>query len=281
MPAAAIIPAALGVAGAVGAGIAAKSGVGLNKTPAKNFGQSSQYDPNAFQYGGAPGVAQMDISRFQQAAGASAGRAAPGVDYATADAARAQQAQMAGLMAARASGQVPSIAQQQAGIDMQRAVAAQASQAASARGAAGLALAGQQAASNTANAQAAISQQAQVNAANERLAAEQAAYGAYGGLRGADVQQAQFGAGLSMQQQQMNDAREQAFLEREQAVRQMQMQGQMQGQGLLAGSYNQAEALNQARLGNNAQMGLNWFKAGMGAGMGGAEMAQKGMMGGK
>ncbi len=303
MPAAAIIPAAIGVAGAIGAGIAAKNKVGMNETAAQSFDQSKQYNQNAFQYGGQAGIAEMDVGRFQRAALSAQDRLAPTLDYAQAQAARAQQAQMAGLMAARAQGQVPSIAeqqsaadmqriQQQAAIDMQRAVAAQASQAASARGAAGLALAGQQAASNTANAQggiamnltnaqADISRQAQINAANERLAAEQAAYGAYGGLRGVDVQQAQYGAGLQMQQQQMNDAREQAMLDREQAVRQAQMQAQMQGQGLLAGSFNNAQDLNQARLGNNANKGLQWFQAGMGAATGGAQAAMAGMGGKK
>jgi hypothetical protein len=295
MPAAAIIPAAIGVAGAVGAGIAASKKVGMNQTATKNFGQSGQYDPNAFQYGGAPGVAQQDVSRFQQAAGASAGRAATQADYGMANAyannantMRGAQLDAAGLMMARANGSVPSIAGQQAEIDTRRAMAAQASQAASARGAAGLALAGQQAASNTANVQSQIANQAQVNAANERMAAEQAAFGAYGNVRGGDMsaqqqeaQQQQFQSGLAMQQQQMNDAREQAFLEREQAVRQMQMQGQMQGQGLLAGSYDAQQGLNQQRLQHNADKGLQWFQAGMGAATGGAQAAMSGMGGKK
>lgn len=145
-----------------------------------SFGDTSKYNPNAFQYGGQPGVADLESSRLGLMANYAQGRDPLQADYSGANAyaqqgleSRGQQAQMAGLMAARAQGLVPSIAQMQADRQMRQATAEQASAAASARGAAGLALAQQNAAGNVANLQSAISNQAQINAAQERMMAEQ------------------------------------------------------------------------------------------------------------
>lgn len=263
----ALIPAAIGAAGAVGAGIAAAKGVGLNKTAATNFGQSDQYDRNQFFLDGDPNRARQIASYYDNQGREALGQA--DLQYGNQNAARGAQDQAAGLMMARATGAVPSIAGQQANIDAQRAMAAQASMAASARGQAGLALAGQQAANNTAQAQAAISNQAQVNAANERLQAEQAAYGAYSGMRGGDLaaQQNMQQQGLASQQNAM-------------ATRQQQLQAGIAQQGLLAGSYDSAQGQNQARLQANANKGLQWFQAGLGAAQGGAQGAMS-MVGGK
>lgn len=94
---------------------------------------------------------------------------------------------MATLMRDRATGKTASIAQMQADRQMGQAAAEQSSAAASARGPAALALAQQGSAANTAAMQSNISGQAQINAANERLQAEQAAFGAYSGVRSGDA----------------------------------------------------------------------------------------------
>ncbi len=118
---------------------------------------------------------------------------------------RGSQLGIAGLMEQRARGLVPSIAQMQADRQMQQAAAEQSSAAASARGPAGLALAQQGAAANTAAMQSNISGQAQVNAAIERERAEQAAFGAFSGVRGQDSDAAQKQAALNAAQRAAND----------------------------------------------------------------------------
>jgi hypothetical protein len=191
------------------------------------------------------------------------------------------------MMMARAQGLVPSIASQQAALDMQRATAAQSSAAASARGAAGLALAGQNAANNTATMQSAISNNAQVNAMNERLAAEQNALGAYSGIRAGDVQsqaqaaqqaqyaaqlgaqQNQFNAGLAQQQHGLNDAYSMGLYGQEANVRQMQLNGGLASQGLLSQSQMNATNQNVAISQNNANREYDYYKQAMGAAQGG------------
>lgn len=116
--------------------------------------------------------------------------------------ARGGQLTAADLMMARAQGKVPSIAQMQADRQMGQLAAEQTSQAASARGPAALALAQQNQANATATGQSAISGQAQINAAMERERAEQAAFGAYSGMRGQDYQGQQLsqqGQGIALQ----------------------------------------------------------------------------------
>jgi len=116
--------------------------------------------------------------------------------------ARGAQNRVADLMWNRASGRVPSIAQMQADRQMGQLAAEQTSQAASARGPAALALAQQNQANATATGQSAISGQAQINAAMERERAEQAAFGAYSGIRQGDYQGQQLsqqGQGIALQ----------------------------------------------------------------------------------
>lgn len=276
MPAAAI-PAAIGVAGSVIGGLA---GVGKDKTPRSNFGQSEQYDPNAFQYAGKSTGADEAANYYSQQAEAAQQRAAPTLDYAQANAARAQQDQAAGLMMARANGQTPSIAGMQAADDARRAMAAQASMAASARGAGGLALANQAAASNTANAQAQISQQAQINAANERLAAEQAAFGAYGNMRGQDAQQTQFGGQLALQQRGMNDQYASGLMQNAMDVRRMQLEAQMRRQGILAGSFDNQQGLEARRRADNAAVDRKYLEAGVSSAQSAFQTPGMGGMGG-
>jgi hypothetical protein len=152
-----------------------------------------KYDAS-FQYGGWAGGAHEAATRYADKAAKAQLREGETIDYTNADwnrqiglQAREAQRGMAGLMEARARGQVPSIAQMQADRQMGMAAAEQSSAAASARGPAGLALAQQGAAANTAAMQSNISNQAQINAATERLQAEQAAFGAYGGMRQGDL----------------------------------------------------------------------------------------------
>lgn len=295
MPAA-LIPAAVGV----GLPIAANAlGIGKNDTRAKTFNETSAYDPNAFQYGGKAGVADQTADRFQQLAIAAQNRNAPqaqnvAVNYGGANSwlgrvsgDRANQSTAADLMMRRAQGQVPSIAGQQAAIDMQRAAAAQSSAAASARGAAGLALAGQAAANNTATAQTAISNNAQINAANERLAAEQGAFGAYSGIRAGDTQQqqiatqqAQYNAQLGAQQNQFNaqqqaqrnaqnDAYSLGLYNQEAGVRQQQLYGGMTGQQMLNQSTMNATNRNVEISQNNANREYDYDRQAVSAGQSG------------
>jgi hypothetical protein len=225
-----------------------------NEEKATPFQQTSQYNPNAFQYGGQEGAANTYAANYSNMGRQAQGREGVGLNTIQADYSRGNMDRAAGLMMARATGAAPSIAQMQAQQDMQRAVAAQASAAAGARGPAALALAQQNAAANTANAQSAISGQAQINAAQERLAAEQAAFGAYGGMRGMDEQRAMSQAQLLDAQRARNDAFQMGMEQNAMGVRGQQLQAQMQGQGLLMGGHQGAQAQNAAIAGQNAGM---------------------------
>lgn len=237
-----------------------------NEEKAKGFETNPYFNANAQKFG-PQGALMYDKQKNEQAAAIDQ-RGAFQADYAAADqsrgnamAARAGQAQAAGLMMNRAMGQTPSIAGMQAQQDMQRAVAAQSSAAAGARGPAAMALAQQNAAANTANAQSAISGQAQVNAANERLQAENAAYGAMSGMRGQDVgaqaqdaNQAQFQAGMQMQNRAANDQRAMQYAQMGHQAMQQEQQGALQMQGYLAGSQANVNTTNAQVGGQNAGM---------------------------
>lgn len=237
-----------------------------NEEKATQTYENPYFDSFAHQFGNF-GAENYNKGREQQAR-AIDNRSAFQADYAQAnqDRVAAQQAregqlQAGGLMMARATGQVPSIAGMQAQQDMQRAVAAQASQAASARGPAGLALAQQGAANNIANAQAGISGQAQINAANERLAAEQAAFGAMSGMRGQDYQsqaqaagQAQFQTGMQAQNRAANDARAMGYAQMGHQALGQEQQGRLQMQNILAGGTANANQVNAGVGAQNAGM---------------------------
>ncbi len=283
-----IVAGALAAGAAAGAGIGLASKAGQNQHRVDSFGESGQYDPNAFQYGGYQGGAYDYGTAMQQRAAGADSRYAPLAEYAGANvdrnnamAARTGQGQVADMMMLRARGGVPSIAGQQSAQDiamlqqnaarqMQQGQAAQAAQAASARGAAGVALAQQQAANNTANMQGAIgtsaaqstqniSNQAQVNAANERLQAEQAAFGAYGGMRGQDLnsqqlssQMAQFQAQQELQSRNVNDQRAMGYEQLGANANAQQLQAQTSGQQILANSFNTQEQLQSQQAQANA-----------------------------
>lgn len=158
---------------------------------------------NAYQYGGSNDAGQRAVSMYGRHADNALDRQAGFYGDAAFDRglgleARGSQLTAADLMLARAQGRAPSIAQQQASLQMGQLASEQASAAASARGPAALALAQQGAAANTATGQSAISGQAQINAAMERERAEQAAFGAYSGIRGQDNQSQQLSQGAAM-----------------------------------------------------------------------------------
>ena len=291
--------------------VAAKMGVGKNTTNVTDFGRTSQYDPNKFQYGGREGVADQAAQRFSGlAAGAQNREAAQaanvGVNYSGANnyanaglEARGQTGLAAGMMMRRAAGQTPSIAQMQGDRQMQQATAAQASASASARGAGAMALAQQNAAGNTANAHSAISGQTQINAANERLQAEQAAYGAYAGMRAGDAQsqglaaqqsqyaaqlqaqQNQYNAQLQAQQRAQNDQYSMGLYGQENNVRNMQLTGGMNNQQLLGQTMMQGQGQRIGVGQANADREMQYYKQFSGSlegMMGGA--TQQGMGGG-
>lgn len=257
---------------------------GLFGSENKERAKGRQVDPNAYQYGGAPGGADEAANRYrQQAEGAQVRQATQaqnvGVDYSQANQDRAQQQQarqgqnsLAAIMANRATGGGPTIADQRANLDMQRARAAQASQAASARGAAGLALAGQNAAGNIANAQSQISNNAQINSAQERRDDTNAAASMYGAMRGGDqnaqaqsanqaqfqtqsqAQQNQFNAGLRDAQSGRNDAFTLGMTNNEMGVRNAQMAGGMNREAQQSANDLGAQQINAQVAGQNAAM---------------------------
>jgi len=278
---------ALGLAagGAALAGGAGAAGVGKNPYRSSNFADTKHYDANRFEYGGVPGGANEAASRYRGLAEGAQGRAGEQANYGDANQdralgmqARTGQAGMASLMDQRARGLVPSIAQMQADRQMQQAAAAQSSAAASARGAGGLALAQQNAANNTATMQSAISNQAQINAAQERAAAEQAAFGAYSGMRGGDLasqqqaaQQAQYQAQINAQQRAQNDAFTLGMTGYETGVRNAQLNAGMQQQGMLSGQHMGAQTTNAGINQQNANREMEFLKLGMGMAQGGAD----------
>lgn len=257
MPFGAVIAAGVGVAGAIAASkMSSDSAESQQKYAAEHtFANSSGYDPNKFNYGGNPTAAGDFATAYDRQGAAAQQRAATQADYtaangyaSTGNQDASSQRDAAALMMARAKGTTPSIAQMQADRQMQQNIAAQSSQAASARGAAGLALAGQTAATNTANGSAAISAQAQINAASERLQAEQAANQAYSGLRSGDLasqsqaaQQSQYNAQLTATQRAQNDQMQLAEQQNAIGVRTSQLNAGIAQQGILSGSNAQAQ----------------------------------------
>lgn len=259
---------AIGAAAGAGSLLPVIFGRGQNTRTAQGFGpESPGYDPGAGYFGGARGeaakYASTMLSRGQAADERKANLAnfdQANMDRARGLLARGGQADMANAMRARALGQVPSIAQMQADRQMGQAVAAQGAQQASARGAAGLALAGQTAAGNIAGAQSAISNQAQINAAAERERAEGAASQAYTGMRGGDLasqgqaaQQAQFQAGMQQANRDANDVRSMSYDKLGHEAKMGEMAARVQQQATMANSYNTANAANQQTGNQNAQ----------------------------
>ncbi len=294
MPAAALIPAAIGVAGAIGSGVASAAGVGKNDARATTFGKTDAYDANRFEYGGRPGGADADANRYAGLGANAQNRNAFQTQYRNADLyanmgneARFGQNRLAGMFEQRANGQLPSFAQMQADRQMRQATAAQSSAGASARGAAGLALAQQNAANNTATLQSGISNTAQMNEINERLGYANTALGAYTGMRSGDAQaqaqaaqQAQFQAQLEQQQREMNDRYQLGMTGFETGVRRDALNAGMTQQHIMANSLGQSQGINVGVNQANAATGMQHFQAGLGAAMGGAQGAMTAGLGG-
>lgn len=268
-----------------------------------NEHESENVQPDAmnYMYGGAGG-ADAAANRYRNTAEQAQNRQGVNVNYSQANLdrahgmqARRQQAGMADLMARRARGEVPSIAQMQADRQMGQMTAAQASAGASARGAAGLALAQQGAANNTANAQSAISNQAQINAAQERMQAENAAFGAYSGMRGGDLasqqqaaQQQQFQAQLYDAQRGRNDAMTMGMSQLEHGVRSTDLGAHMNFEAQKTGNRMGSDSINAGVAGQNAGMNqtngmgvIGMFRDGVGAAGGLLGKAAGGPVGGQ
>lgn len=243
-------------------------------------------DQNAYNYGGSPTGARDAANRYKNAAEWGQTRQAVNVNYdqanedrARALQARGQQEAAANLMMQRATGQAPSIARMAANRQMQQVAGEQASAAASARGAGAIALAQQQAAANTAAAQGNVAGQAQINEANERLAAEQAAFGAFSGMRGLDyqgqgqaAQQTQYQAGLEAQQRGLNDQFSLGMTGFEHGVNQTQLGAQMQREAQQSANNLGAQGINAGVGGQNAAMNQanGWGAINAGASVAGA-----------
>jgi hypothetical protein len=209
--------------------------------------QGASHSDDSYQYGGQKGgadfyskayggVSERSLAQQDKFYGQQEQQLANAMeDRGRALDARGSQLTAADLMMARAQGKVPSIAQMQADRQMGQLAAEQTSQAASARGPAALALAQQNQANATATGQSSISGQAQINAAMERERAEQAAFGAYSGMRGQDYQGQQLsqqGQGIALQG--AGQAGQQALgysgLQHSVNTSQLQAQGNKEGQ---------------------------------------------------
>lgn len=241
--------------------------------------KEAQVDPNAFEYGGYKGGAQAAQNMYGVQGDAHRTQAQEyqeqnrnlynrgGNSMNLAGQARQDQMGLAAAMRARAMGQTPSIAQMQADRQMGQVAAEQASAASSARGPAAMALAQQNAAGNVANAQSNISGQAQINAANERMQAEQAAMGAYSGIRGQDYQGAQtaYGAAANAANAQAQQGQlAQGYSQLQKSVGDSQLAAQQNQAQLKSANANQAQGINAGVAGQNA---------GAGQAMGGAALS--------
>jgi hypothetical protein len=275
----------------VGGLIKGAAGVGKDTTATTDYQNTTQYDPNAHLYGGYQGGLQDNNANLNYREGLADTRdantanfsgAQPDYQYAAGSAAMAgadrdAASNVAGIMMQRATGQIPTVAEQQGAVDMRRVAAQQAATAASARGAAGVALAGQTAANNTANAQQGIAGQTQVNAAQERAGYTQSASNAFTGLnsmdanaRDAEIARQQYNANLATNQAQFNaqqqqanrdsnDARAMGYEQMQQHANDVALNANLQNQGQMVGSFN-GQQTNHAQRGaeNAGYENKNW-----------------------
>lgn len=243
--------------------------------PAKGAGG---YSRDAFEYGGNRQAGNALAEGYYQQGQAAQGRQAAQADYTAANADRAQAQQSRGeqlgaleLSRQAALGNAPSVAalQMQQGLD--QAVRGQESARASARGAAGVAMADYGAAAN----QAAMGQQT-VSAMGQLRAQEMAqARGEYmqgaTGMRGMDYQGAQQAVGMSqfdteqqMRQREMNDRMQLGLYGASEGVRQTQLHAQLQQQGALQQGYQEAQRLKQASEQGSAAATMQGIQMGLG-----------------
>ncbi len=216
-------------------------------------------DPNAYQYGGAPGGAAAAAQRYQGVGTAAQTRTGPAIDNTNFNQDRAQGQQARGnqndaiaLARAQATGAAPSVAaiQQKQGLDA--AMLAQGSAAASARGPAGLANAQYTAAGNQAAMGVRAVNDASSLRAGEIQAGTNALIGATGQQRAQDLgsqqasaQNAQAQAQLEAGQRGLNDNMQLGMTGYETGVNNSQLQAQMGQQAQQSQNDLGAQALNQ------------------------------------
>lgn len=251
--------------------------------PGAAFSDSNDYDANKFNYGGREGASEEEAELYRNWAGSAQARDSVKTDYGHAYAsrgmslsARNDQNAAAGLMMARARGQVPSISRMAADHQMGMASAAQRSAASGARGAGAIALAQQNAMGGMSAAHSQIAQGAQIAEAQERLAAEQAAFGAYSGIRGGDqalmgqdAQMSQYQAGMDAQQRSLNDQMSLGMIGHARGVRDSQLGAGVSQQQMLANAHAQRQQLLWDRQKYREQKEMEAVKMVAGAAMGG------------
>lgn len=252
------------------------------------------YNADAFEYGGGQGRAAAQEGTYRNLGAAAQDRQAAQADYTAANADRGLAAAMRGeqlgaldLQRQAAQGNAPSVAaiQMQAGLDQQ--MRGQESMRASARGAAGVAMADYGAAANTAAAQQQTVQQMGALRAQEMATARDAYMGGASGIRGQDYQgagqaaeMAQFQTAQQMAQREANDRREAAMYAAAEGVAQTQMQGQLQQQGAMQTGYQEAQRLKQASEAGAAAQQMQAIQMGLGGVTGAASALASAYQGG-
>lgn len=252
--------------------------------PTTSKGATSGYNANAYQYGGRAGAADDAYRGYQDLARQAGDRTGAQADYtmalgdrANAAQARAQQAQALDLQRAAALGQAPSVAQLQMRAGMDAAMRSQEAQRASARGAAGVAMADYGAAANIAASQQQTNQQMGILRAQEMAQARDAYMAGASGMRGMDYQAAtqaaqmsQFQTEQEMRQREMNDRFRLGAFGLAEGVRGQQMQGGVANQGHLLQAYLENQRLYQAKEAGDAAAAGAAVQSGVGAASGAA-----------
>ncbi len=224
----------------------------------------------AFQWRGDPHGAENDVNRYQGMGAQWANQAAPTTDFSggdrymgMGDQARGSQMDALGMQRSAAMGLTPSVAemQQRQGIDA--AMAGQASLAASARGASGLAQAGYNAAGNASQLQSQGAYQGSMLRAGEMANARNAYMQGASGMRGQDYQGAgmmdqrsQYLSDLQMRQRSLGQQGQLAYEGMGYNVNSAQMGASMGLSGQDLAAYNARQQINQAsRANDNAAVG--------------------------
>ena len=267
MVASAALPA---VTGLIGGSAAAGAGVGHNDYRAGSFDQSGSYNPNAFQYGGAPGGAAAQAGAYGNTADQAQGRQGLQLDPSQMDQSRGSQMDALGMQRSAAMGLTPSVAQLQMQGAMEDNQRQQMSQAASARGPAAMAMAQYGAAGNTAAANQGIAYQGGMLRASEMANARNAYMQGASGIRGQDFNTANANTGYGMQQRGLNDQRSLGYSQLQNNVNDAQLNAQQQQQQMLAGSQANANSINAGINGANAANGWKQYGAIMGGVQGAA-----------
>lgn len=260
-----------------------------------NYAKGPDYDSNAFNYGGSGQAATQEIAGSRGMGYAAQARQGPQVNYGAADqsrglglAARGGQGEAGDLYRAAALGQGPSAAQAQLRMGLDQATASQYALANSARGGAlGLAGAQQQAQSQAALMAGQAAQQAAVLRAQEQQAGMAGYAGVMGQQRGQDLQaqgldaqQAQYQAGLEMQQRGLNSTDQRFFEQQAMEIQRMRMQGAMARQDFQAAQHRNTDAARAELDAANSANAAATVKAATGAVSGGLEGYMRTRLGG-